>query len=147
MSSSPWRRSAMSTSRSPSARRPTSRTTASASPASPPLAQARGIAALAKELLPALDNLDRALEEASAAGEDDALLQGVRLVRSELAAGLARVGIDSFSPLGEAFDPAVHEAVATMPRRPAGRPAAPSSRSTSPATASARASSGRRAWS
>jgi molecular chaperone GrpE len=79
------------------------------------LAQARGIASLAKELLPALDNLDRALEEASAAGEEDALLQGVRLVRSELAAGLARVGIASFSPLGEAFDPAVHEAMATMP--------------------------------
>jgi molecular chaperone GrpE len=79
------------------------------------LAQSRGIAALAKELLPALDNLDRAVEEASAAGEDDALLQGVRLVRSELAAGLSRVGIASFSPLGEAFDPAVHEAVATVP--------------------------------
>ena len=79
------------------------------------LAQARGIAALAKELLPALDNLDRALEEASAAGGQDALLQGVRLVRAELAAGLSRVGIESFSPLGEAFDPAVHEAMATLP--------------------------------
>ena len=105
----------MSTSRSPSARRPISRTTASASPRESALAQSRGIAALAKELLPALDNLDRAVEEASAAGEDDALLQGVRLVRSELAAGLSRVGIASFSPLGEAFDPAVHEAVATVP--------------------------------
>ena len=79
------------------------------------LAHARGVAALAKELLPALDNLDRALEEASAAGGQDALLQGVRLVRAELAAGLSRVGIESFSPLGEAFDPAVHEAMATLP--------------------------------
>jgi molecular chaperone GrpE len=74
-------------------------------------AQARGVAGLAKELLPALDNLDRALD---AAAEDDPLLEGVRLVRSELAAGLARAGIESFSPIGEAFDPALHEAMATI---------------------------------
>jgi molecular chaperone GrpE len=73
-------------------------------------AQARGCILLAKELLPALDNLDRALE---AAAKDDPLLEGVRLVRSELSAALARTGIESFSPAGEVFDPAVHEAVAT----------------------------------
>src|SRR6266480_270892 len=50
-------------------------------------AQERGMAALAKELLPALDNLDRALADAGkAAGEDDPLVSGVRLVRSELSA-------------------------------------------------------------
>jgi molecular chaperone GrpE len=76
------------------------------------LAQERGVAKLAKELLPALDNLDRALE---AAAQDDPLLDGVRLVRSELSAALARVGIQSFSSLGESFDPAVHEAMATVP--------------------------------
>jgi molecular chaperone GrpE len=76
------------------------------------LAQERGVAKLAKELLPALDNLDRALE---AAAQDDPLLDGVRLVRSELSASLARVGVESFSPLGETFDPAVHEAMATVP--------------------------------
>jgi molecular chaperone GrpE len=73
-------------------------------------AQGRGVVSLAKELFPALDNLDRALE---AAAEDDPLLEGVRLVRSELTAALARVGIESFSPVGEAFDPALHEAMAT----------------------------------
>jgi molecular chaperone GrpE len=73
-------------------------------------AQSRGAVMLAKELLPALDNLDRALE---AAAKDDPLLDGVRIVRSELAAALARTGIESFSPAGEPFDPAVHEAVAT----------------------------------
>jgi molecular chaperone GrpE len=73
-------------------------------------AQARGVASLAKELLPALDNLDRALE---AAAQDDPLLEGVRLVRSELTAALARVGIESFTPVGEIFDPALHEAMAT----------------------------------
>jgi molecular chaperone GrpE len=75
------------------------------------VAQARGVASLAKELLPALDNLDRALE---AAAQDDPLLEGVRLVRSELLDGLIRVGIESFSPLGESFDPALHEAMATV---------------------------------
>ena len=73
-------------------------------------AQERGVVSLAKELLPALDNLDRAI---AAAAADDPLLQGVRLVRSELGAALARTGIESFSPVGEPFDPAVHEAVAT----------------------------------
>src|SRR3984893_16844623 len=70
-------------------------------------AQARGCVLLAKELLPALDNLDRALE---AAAKDDPLLDGVRIVRSELSAALARTGIESFSRAGEVFDPSVHEA-------------------------------------
>jgi molecular chaperone GrpE len=80
-------------------------------------AQERGVLSLAKELLPALDNLDRALD---AAAQDDPLLQGVRLVRSELGAALARAGIESFSPVGEAFDPALHEAMATAEQPPGG---------------------------
>ncbi len=80
------------------------------------LAQERGVAKLAKELLPALDNLDRALDEAGANnGNDDPLLAGVRLVREELSAALARVGIESFSPVGEPFDPELHEAMAQQP--------------------------------
>jgi molecular chaperone GrpE len=75
-------------------------------------AQERGVAKLARELLPALDNLDRALD---AAEEEDPLLAGVRLVRSELAAALGRVGIESFSPAGEPFDPAQHEAIVQQP--------------------------------
>jgi molecular chaperone GrpE len=72
----------------------------------------RGVAKLAKELLPALDNLDRALE---AAAEEDPLLDGVRLVRAELSAALARVGVESFDPTGELFDPVHHEAMAQQP--------------------------------
>jgi molecular chaperone GrpE len=81
------------------------------------VAHERGVAKLAKELLPAIDNLDRAL---GAAASDDPLLDGVRLVRSELSAGLARVGVESFSPLGEPFDPSVHEAMASVPQPPEG---------------------------
>lgn len=83
------------------------------------VAKERGVGGLAKELLPALDNLDRALD---AAAEDDPLLQGVRLVRNELKAALARAGIQSFCPLGEPFDPEVHEAVATAEQAPGGSP-------------------------
>ncbi len=75
-------------------------------------AQERGVAKLAKELLPALDNLDRAIEAAEA---EDPLLAGVRLVRLELGAALARLGIEAFAPLGEPFDPNLHEAVAQQP--------------------------------
>jgi molecular chaperone GrpE len=83
-------------------------------------AQDRGAANLARELLPALDNLDRAVEEASC--EDEPLLAGVRLVRSELSAALARFGIESFSPVGEPFDPALHEAMASLPQPGGGAP-------------------------
>ena len=76
------------------------------------VAEARGVIKLAKELLPALDNLTRALD---AAAPDDPLLEGVRLVHSELVAALARVGIESFSPAGERFDPTEHEAMAQQP--------------------------------
>ena len=72
----------------------------------------RGVAKLARELLPALDNLDRALD---AAAQDDPLLDGVRLVRGELSSGLARVGIESFGAVGDTFDPVEHEAVAQQP--------------------------------
>jgi molecular chaperone GrpE len=82
-------------------------------------AQTRGCIVLAKELLPALDNLDRALD---AAAKDDPLLDGVRLVRAELSAALARTGIESFSPAGEVFDPSVHEAVATSEQPADGAP-------------------------
>jgi molecular chaperone GrpE len=76
-------------------------------------AQERGVCKLAKELLPAIDNLDRAL---SAAATDDPLLDGVRLVRSELSAALARCGVESFSPGGQEFDPSLHEAMASVPQ-------------------------------
>jgi molecular chaperone GrpE len=87
------------------------------------LAQERGVAKLAKELLPAIDNLERAIVEiAVATGEtgQDPLLGGVRLVLSELTGALARVGIESFSPGGETFDPTQHEAIATVPQPPEG---------------------------
>jgi molecular chaperone GrpE len=81
------------------------------------VAQERGVAKLAKELLPAVDNLDRALAAAEQAGEgaDETLATGVKLVHAELLGALARAGIEPFSPQGELFDPQRHEAIAQMP--------------------------------
>jgi len=84
------------------------------------VAQERGIVKLALELLPAVDNLDRALAAAQAAGEDgkdavDTLVSGIKLVHADVIAALARVGIEPYSPEGERFDPQHHEAVAQQP--------------------------------
>ncbi len=79
-------------------------------------AEQRGVGKLAKELLPALDNLGRALAAAEAEGEADGHLgAGVKLVKDELLAVLKRVGIEPFSPRGERFDPNEHEAMAQQP--------------------------------
>jgi len=81
------------------------------------LAEGKGVARLARELLPALDNLDRALAAAEAQPEnaDHHLTDGIRLVQSELQSALERVGITQDAPLGRPFDPHVHEAVAQQP--------------------------------
>ena len=68
-------------------------------------AESRGIFKLARELLPALDNFERALAAAEAQPEnrDHHLTDGIRLVQSELLGSLARVGIEPDSPMGRAL--------------------------------------------
>jgi molecular chaperone GrpE len=68
---------------------------------------------LVRELLPVVDNLERAL--ASAEESEQHLAEGVRLVHSELVAVLQRNGVEPFDPSGEPFDPEVHEALSTQP--------------------------------
>jgi molecular chaperone GrpE len=79
------------------------------------LAQERGVARLAKELLPAVDNLDRALSAAQEHRNGDEIVSGIELVHADVIAALARVGIEPFSPEGEKFDPTYHEAIAQQP--------------------------------
>jgi molecular chaperone GrpE len=74
------------------------------------LAEGRGVSRLARELLPALDNLDRAIALAPAG--QDSVTEGFRLVHAELTAALARLGIEGYAPKGEPFDPTQHEAMA-----------------------------------
>jgi molecular chaperone GrpE len=72
---------------------------------------------LVKDLLSTVDNLDRAIDHAqkSEDGDLDGLLQGVELVRRDLLAALAKNGVMPIEAVGEAFDPALHEAVAQAP--------------------------------
>jgi molecular chaperone GrpE len=66
---------------------------------------------LVRELLPVVDNLERAL--ASAGESEQHLAEGVRLVHQELVGVLQRNGVEPFDPVGEQFDPEVHEALST----------------------------------
>jgi molecular chaperone GrpE len=80
-------------------------------------AEARGVGKLAKELLPAIDNLERALQAAEAeegAGEHE-ITKGIRLVQAEFVGALTRVGIQIEDPKGQPFDPHRHEALAQTP--------------------------------
>jgi molecular chaperone GrpE len=69
--------------------------------------RARG--GLVRELLPVVDNLERAL--ASAGEGEQHLAEGVRLVHSALIAVLERNGVEQFDPRGDRFDPEEHEAL------------------------------------
>jgi molecular chaperone GrpE len=92
-------------------------------------AERRGKVTIARELVPALDNLERALRAAGidpdagpapdGAGEPvseevsarEALARGVELVHGELRSALERAGVETYDPTGERFDPAQHEAL------------------------------------
>jgi molecular chaperone GrpE len=89
-------------------------------------ATARGKAELAKQLLPVVDNLERALDAVDAQAEAvpgreaeeaalGSLAKGVALVHEELRGKLSDAGVESFDPLGERFDPELHEALSTRP--------------------------------
>ncbi len=70
---------------------------------------------LVLDLLPVLDNLDRTIAAAEAAGESQAMLQGVRQVRSQFANVLARFGIERIDAKHHRFDPRIHDAVSVLP--------------------------------
>jgi molecular chaperone GrpE len=78
-------------------------------------AQERGATKLAKELLPAVDNLERALQHAPEDADEHGFFTGIKHVHADLVAALQRAGIEQFSPHGEQFDPTLHEAVAQTP--------------------------------
>jgi len=63
---------------------------------------------LVKDLLPVVDNLERAL---AAAPEGDRLSGGVRMVLKQIEGVLARHGVEGRSALGQPFDPRMHEAL------------------------------------
>jgi len=60
------------------------------------------------ELIPALDNLERAL---GATGDDGSLRTGVELIYRELLAVFERNGVKAHDPTGQLFDPTTHQAL------------------------------------
>lgn len=72
---------------------------------------------LVKDLLPSVDNLERAIAHArkSEEGGVEGLLEGVELVSRELAGTLEKHGVTPIDPDAQVFDPALHEAMAQVP--------------------------------
>ena len=70
-----------------------------------------GLERTLKDLLPVIDNLDRALDLGDRSGKWESLAEGVRMTRKLLEDTLAKQGLKAFSARGQPFDPHVHEAM------------------------------------
>lgn len=69
---------------------------------------------LLRDLIPVLDNLDRALEAARASSGAASVVTGVELIQRELLRVLERAGVTRYSAVGQPFDPTRHEAIARV---------------------------------
>lgn len=86
-------------------------------------AQAEAIRAeTLRSFLPVVDDLERALRHVPAEAAEQSWVEGFRLIERNLAAVLARLGVQRLGSEGEPFDPNIHEAVAyeVDPRHPEG---------------------------
>lgn len=70
--------------------------------------------ALIKDLLPIVDNLERAVAHASGGGNGKPIVEGVEMVLKGLLDVLAKHGVTQISAIGQGFDPAKHEAIAQV---------------------------------
>ena len=71
--------------------------------------KARFIAAL----LPAMDDLERAIEAVSGNAPRDAMLEGIRRIATSFQSALSTAGVEPIDAVGEEFNPELHEAVDT----------------------------------
>ena len=81
-------------------------------------ASVRGRAEAIRDVVPALDDLERAIQAAGLDPEgdsEDGLSHGVLLVFRSLRDSLSRNGVEAVDPKGEKFDPTAHEALSTIP--------------------------------
>ena len=65
-----------------------------------------------KELLPGIDNIERAVEQGRESNSVDSLLEGIELTWKGLLATLEKFDVQAIVSVGEPFDPNIHEAVA-----------------------------------
>ncbi len=77
---------------------------------------------LMRDLLPVLDNVDRAIEAAEKSNDAGSLLEGFQLVRQQLTTVLGQHHCQPIPDVGELFDPHLHEAILQQPsdEQPAG---------------------------
>jgi molecular chaperone GrpE len=69
---------------------------------------------LLKELLPVVDNLERAIKSSREGGSSDILIQGVDLTLKQLTGALTRFHVVPVETVGRPFDPATHQAVTSI---------------------------------
>ncbi|HWO40237.1 MAG TPA: nucleotide exchange factor GrpE [Candidatus Eisenbacteria bacterium] len=69
---------------------------------------------LLRDMLPVIDNLERAIAHAQGGGNGKPLVEGVEMVLKGLLDVLAKHGLVPISAIGQPFDPAVHEAMAQV---------------------------------
>ncbi len=67
-----------------------------------------------REILPVIDNLERAIKASKSSTGADALIQGVELTLKQLVESLARFGVKAIESTGQPFDPTQHQAVAQV---------------------------------
>lgn len=78
-------------------------------------AEARGKAELVKEILEPMDDIARFAHVDPAVTDSTTIVEGVAMVERKLDKTLRTAGLEPVNPVGEPFDPAKHEAVATEP--------------------------------
>ncbi|MBM4326276.1 MAG: nucleotide exchange factor GrpE [Deltaproteobacteria bacterium] len=67
------------------------------------------------DLLPVLDNFERAMEHSEHSGALESFVEGVRMIAQMLTDALTKHGVKKIESLGSAFDPTAHEAIAAVP--------------------------------
>ena len=77
--------------------------------------RARAAERVVLELLPVIDNLERAIAHAATEGDESHLFDGVRAVHKQIIGVLEKEGATLIDPLGEEFDPLRHHAIAQRP--------------------------------
>ncbi len=70
-----------------------------------------------RDVLPGLDNLQRALQVAKTSKDVDQLLQGVQMVATQLQEALTRHAVVPIEAVGQPFDPNLHEAIQQAPSK------------------------------
>lgn len=70
---------------------------------------------LVKDLIPVIDDLERAIEHAKQTGEGGSLTEGVEAITTKFLQILAKSKVEQIEAVGEPFDPNKHQAVGTQP--------------------------------